>query len=45
MKNRGKKAPKVSPPSRKNPNYMKENLKAETRTSPQSPMKKKSLSK
>ena len=39
------KAPKVTIPSRKKPNVMKENLHADSRKSPQSPMKKKRLSK
>lgn len=40
-----KKAPKVSIPSKKRPNYMRENDKADTRKNPMGPMMKKRLSK
>ena len=40
-----KKAPNVKPPSRKKPNFMREADIIQKRTSPQQPMKRKSLSK
>ena len=40
-----KKAPKVNPPSRKKPNFMRESLHADNRKSPMAPMKRKRLSK
>ncbi len=40
-----RKAPKVAPPSRKHPNYMKENDKAVVKKNPMGPMMKKRLSK
>jgi len=40
-----KKAPKVAPPSREKPNYMKESDKGYQRKNPQAPMTKKRLSK
>lgn len=40
-----RKAPKVAAPPKEHPNYMRENLKANTRKSPQAPMVKKRLSK
>lgn len=38
-------APKVKAPSRKNPNYMKENIPSQSKGSAQWPMKSKRLSK
>ena len=43
--NTKKKAPKVAPPSRKKPNFMKESDSKLNRTSPMLPMKQKRLSK
>lgn len=43
--NSKKKAPKVAPPSREKPNYMREYDTKSTRKSPQAPMTKKRLSK
>lgn len=40
-----KKAPKIAIPSKKKPNFMRENLQSDSRKSPQAPMKKKRLSK
>lgn len=40
-----KKASHIAAPSKKNPNYMKENVHADNRKSPMAPMKKKGLSK
>jgi hypothetical protein len=40
-----KKAPKVAPPSREKPNYMRESDTDSKRTNPQAPMTKKRLSK
>jgi hypothetical protein len=40
-----KKAPKIKAPSKQKPNFMRENLHADNRKSPQAPMKKKRLSK
>ena len=40
-----KKAPKVKSPSRKHPNFMRENLHSDSRKSPTAPLKKKRLSK
>ena len=45
MKEQPKKAPKVAPPSRKKPNFMKESDSKLNRTSPMLPMKQKRLSK
>jgi len=44
-KDKPKKAPKVAPPSRKKPNFMRESDKMPHRSSPQAPMVKKRLSK
>ena len=40
-----KKTPRIPSPSKKNPNYMRENDSGVKRKSPQQPMKKKRLSK
>ena len=40
-----KKAPKVLSPSKKKPNFMRENTHSDNRKSPMAPMKKKGLSK
>ena len=40
-----KKAPIVKSPSKKNPNFMRENLHSDSRKSPMAPMKAKRLSK
>ena len=40
-----RKAPKVAPPSKKHPNFMKEGWDGKPSKSPQAPMKKKTLSK
>jgi hypothetical protein len=40
-----RKAPKVKAPSRKKPNFMRENFHTDSRKSPQAPMKRKRLSK
>lgn len=44
-KDKPKKAPKVAPPSRDKPNYMRESDVKSNRQSPQAPMTKKRLSK
>jgi hypothetical protein len=45
MKTSKKKAPVIVPPSKKNPNFMKENSHADTKQNPMAPMMKKRLSK
>ena len=37
-------APKIKAPSRRNPNFMRENIHADNRKSPMRPLKKKRLS-
>ena len=44
-KNNFRKAPRIKPPSKKHPNFMKEGWDGKPSKSPQTPMKKKTLSK